>query len=309
LLRRLLDGVFKGDTDAAEKVALLGEVCGAAALGCATKLRQPRAAILFGQTAENGKSQILDLGRGLLPPNAVCSVPAGRMGDERHIIGLVGKLLNATDELSAAAIASDTFKSIVTGEPVEGRDVYKSRVEFRSVAQNLFATNNLPPFRGGMDRGVQRRLLVIPFNRTIPLNERVENIGRHIAEEEADLLLAWAVEGASRLIHQRDFAVPPSCKQALTDWIFGADPVLAWLGECVEPRPVADGELVISTRAAYEQFHTWAVAERFKIDMLPAINVFVQRVLANASGVEHRRTGSGRRFHGLLIKQTTEIPF
>jgi hypothetical protein len=36
------------------------------------------------------------------------------MGDERHIIGLVGKLLNATDELSATAIASDTFKSVVT---------------------------------------------------------------------------------------------------------------------------------------------------------------------------------------------------
>jgi hypothetical protein len=31
------------------------------------------------------------------------------MGDERHVIGLVGKLLNASDELSAAAVASDTF--------------------------------------------------------------------------------------------------------------------------------------------------------------------------------------------------------
>ncbi len=130
------------------------------------------------------------------------------MGDERHIIGLVAKLLNATDELSAAAIASDTFKSIVTGEPVEGRDVYKSRVEFRSVAQNLFATNNLPPFLGGMDRGVQRRLLVVPFNRTIPIEQRIENIGRRIAKEEADLLLAWAVEGASRPIRQRNFTGP-----------------------------------------------------------------------------------------------------
>src|SRR5439155_11136313 len=141
--------------------------------------------------------QILDLARGLLPPSAVCSVPASRMGDERHIIGLVGRLLNATDELSAAAIASDTFKSVVTGEPIEGRDVYKSRVEFRSTAQNLFATNKLPPFQGGMDRGVQRRLLVIPFNRTMPMEDRIENIGRRIDEEEGDLLLAWAVDGAS----------------------------------------------------------------------------------------------------------------
>ena len=74
LLARLLDGVFLGDDDAAAKVALLAELIGAAALGCATKLRQPRAVILKGETAENGKSQILDLARGLLPPSAICSV-------------------------------------------------------------------------------------------------------------------------------------------------------------------------------------------------------------------------------------------
>ncbi len=308
LLFRLLEGIFRGDTDAFDKVTLLSEVCGSAALGYATQLMQPRAVILFGQTAENGKSQILDLARGLLPPGAICSVPAGRMGDERHIVGLVGKLLNATDELSAVAIASDTFKSVVTGEPVEGRDVYKSRVEFRSMAQNLFATNNLPPFLGGMDRGVQRRLLVIPFNRTIPIEERVENIGRRIAEEEADLLLAWAVYGASRLVRQRNFSIPASCKQALADWIFGADPVLAWLDECVEIRPVIDGQPTIATRAAYEQFHDWAVAEGFKHDKLPAINGFVQRVQANARGIEHRRSKTGRLFVGLAIVRRAPSP-
>jgi P4 family phage/plasmid primase-like protien len=305
LLHRLLDGCFKSDLEADAKVTLLSEVCGAAALGYATKLKQPRALILFGQTAENGKSQILDLARGLLPANAVCSLPAGKMGDERHIIGLVNKLLNASDELSATAIASDAFKAVVTGEPVEGRDVYKSRVEFRSMAQNLFATNNLPPFLGGMDRGVQRRLLVVPFNRTIPMGDRIENIGRRIATEEADLLLAWAVEGASRLVRQRNFTVPPSCKQALNDWIFGADPVLAWISECVQARPVVEGRPAISTRDAYTQFHTWAVAEGFKTDKLPAINGFTQRVLANAPGIEHHRTAQGRLFLGLMIKGST----
>jgi P4 family phage/plasmid primase-like protien len=301
LMFKLLDGVFQGDAEAAEKVALLSEVCGSAALGYATKLMQPRAVILFGQTAENGKSQVLDLARGLLPPNAVCCLPAGRMGDERHITGLVGKLLNAADELSASAIATDIFKAVVTGEPIEGRDVYKPRMEFRPIAQNLFATNNLPPFSGGMDRGVQRRLLVVPFNRTIPVEERVENIGRRIAAEEADLLLAWATEGASRLIRQRNFTLPPSCKQALTDWLYGADPVLAWLDECVVVEPVVDGKPSIKTRKAYDHFKQWAVAEGFKGDKLPAINGFTQRVVANKTGVEYRRNATGRRFLGLKI--------
>ena len=302
LLAQLLKGVFKGDEDAAQKEALLSEVCGSSALGYATKLKQPRAVILFGQTAENGKSQILDLARGLLPPDAVCSVPAARMGDERHIVGLVGKLLNATDELSAAAIASDRFKSVVTGEPVEGRDVYRSRVEFRPSAQNLFATNNLPPFQGGMDRGVQRRLLVIPFSRTIPAEERIEAIGRRIATEESDLLLGWAVAGASRLIRNRNLSIPDSCKHALDEWLFNADPVLAWLNDCTEVKPIVDHHPAVPTREAFVCFRNWAIAEGFKEDKLPAINGFVQRVLANVAGVEKRRTGFTRQFEGLVVR-------
>jgi len=306
LLNRLLHGVFQGDTDAHEKTQLLAEICGSAALGYATKLIQPRAVILKGERAENGKSQVLDLARGLLPISAISSVTAARMGDERHVIGLAGKLLNASDELSSSvAVSSETFKAIITGEPVDGRDVYKSRIEFRPIAQHIFATNTLPPFQGGMDRGVQRRLLVITFNRVIPIEERIEAIGRRIASEEADQLLAWAVQGASRLIQQRNFTIPPSSKMALTDWILGADPVLAWLDECVEVKPHSGGYPSMTTRTAYEQFSAWAVAEGFNRDKLPAINGFVQRVQANAAGIESKRTNTGRVFLGLSLKRST----
>ena len=57
MLQRLLEGVFLGDEDAREKQALLAEIAGAVALGYGTKLMQPKAVILEGKTAENGKSQ------------------------------------------------------------------------------------------------------------------------------------------------------------------------------------------------------------------------------------------------------------
>lgn len=305
LLERLLKGVFRDDEDAPDKRMLLAEVCGAAALGYATKLLQPRAIILKGETAENGKSQILDLARGLLPLSAIASLPAARMGDERHVIGLIGKLLNASDELSSsAAISSETFKAIVTGEPIDGRDVYKSRIEFRPLAQHIFATNTLPPFQGGMDRGVQRRLVVIPFNHVIPLEERIESIGQRIAIEEADLLLEWAVEGASRLIRQRNFTIPESCKASLTDWVFSADPVLAWLDQCVSVQSHSGGYPRLATRTAYESFREWAITEGYKDRKLPAINGFVQRVQANASGIEYKRMKDGRYFLGMTITRS-----
>lgn len=305
LLHRLLEGVFRSDKDASEKIDLLGEIVGIAALGCATRLAQPRAVILKGETAENGKSQILDLSRVLLPPSAVSSVTASRMGDERHIIGLVGKLLNASDELtSSTAIASDTFKSIVTGEPVDGRDVYKSRVEFRCVAQHIFATNVLPSFQGGMDRGVQRRLLVIAFNRVIPLEERIENIGQRIGEEEPDLLLAWAVAGASRIVYRKTFAIPATSKNALNEWLYGSDPVLAWVSERVETKPIIGNIVRVRTREAYRMFREWALEEGFGERNLPSINSFTQRVVANAKGIEFHRHAYGRFFYGMSFTST-----
>lgn len=306
LLFRLLNGVFKGDVDSGEKARLLAEICGVAAIGRATRLVQPRTIILYGPSAENGKGQILDLMRGLLPESAVCSVAPATMSDERHVIALTGKLLNATDELSAAAIASDRFKAIITGDPVSGRDVYKSRVEIRPVAQHVFGTNKLPSFRGGMDRGVQRRLSVIPFNRIIPLEERIEGIGRAVAQSEPDLLLSWAVHGASRVVRNGLFTIPPSCRQALREWIYAADPVLAWLEERVQIDNTGDVQRGIKTRAAYTEFRTWAAAEGFKT--LPEINGFVQRVVAADRGIEHRRGGkAGRRFLGMRILPPEEV--
>ena len=87
-----------------------------------------------------------------------------------------------------------------------------------------------------MDRGIQRRLIVVPFNRVVPPEERIEAIGRRVPDD-ANLLLAWAIDGAARLIRQRNFSIPGSSKTALFDWIYGADPVLAWLDERVEVRP------------------------------------------------------------------------
>ena len=116
-------------------------------------------------------------------------------------------------------------------------------------------------FAGGMDRGVQRRLLVIPFNRVIPREERVEAIGRRIAEEEPDLLLAWAVTGAARLIQNRDFGIPASCKATLSDWLYGSDPVLAWLDDRVQVRPVS---FLIVTLQSFMRFPSEPAARQLR---------------------------------------------
>lgn len=298
-LAHLLHGCFEGDEDAVDKVNLLGEVAGAAALGKGTQLVKPKAIVLKGVSAENGKSQIIDIIRGLLPPNAASAIPLGKFNDNTFVCGLRGKLLNASDELtSAAAVSSDTFKQIITGEPITARDVYRPAVTFRPMAQHIYATNDLPSFKGGMDRGVQRRLLVLQFNRTIPEDERVEHIGALIASQETDLLLEWAVNGARRLLKQKRFTEPDSSKLALKEWIYGADPVLAW----IENEAILDPNAETQPRHAYANFKEWAIAEGYRENTLPAINTFSSRVLASGKEIKSRRTSKERFLVGLTLK-------
>ncbi len=295
----LLQGCFKGDADLFEKIALLGEISGAAALGYATKIINPKAIVLLGVTAENGKSQIQNLFRGLLPVNAISAIPIGKFSDEKYRWGLAGKLLNATDELTSSdAVASDTFKQIITGDPITARDVYRSTITFRPQAQHIYATNELPSFKNGMDRGVIRRLLVLTFNRTIPKAERIERIGDLIATEETDLLLAFAVSGAKRLLQQRSFTEPQSSKDALREWVYGADPVLAWLDQAA----VLDPSAKTSPSVAYSAFKAWAFAEGYKENALPAINNFSARVLRSGKGITKEKTNKGRALVGLAVK-------
>jgi P4 family phage/plasmid primase-like protien len=304
LLRRFLDGCFRDDPDRQEKADLLAEVAGAAALGIATSLTEPKALVLLGGSAANGKSQCNDLIRCLLPIDAVTSISPANFGDRTLLIGLQGALLNVVDELAGSdVIGSDIFKRVITGDPIRARDVYKSAIEFRPVAQHIFATNQLPAFRGGIDRGVRRRLMLLTFNRVIPRDERVAGIGRQIAEREPDELLAWAVDGARRLMRQGRFTEPPSSLQAMQEWLLSADPVEGWLqtGEVTiiaTPGP-ADG---VRTKSAYASFTMWATAEGYRSSGLPAIAQFVRRVQQAEPRCQYVRRADGAYFQAMRVQ-------
>ena len=300
LLNALLDGCFNNDADKAGRIALISELCGCAALGNATKLAQPKAIVLHGPGANNGKSQILDLIRGNLPQDAISAVPPSKFDLDPMIMRLRGKYLNAVDELGTShAITSEVFKGIITGEPRTARDLYKSAEDLRPVALHIFATNLLPPFQGGFDNGVRRRLTVLPMTRIIPEAERVPGIGARIVAQEGEALLAFAVEGASRLLRQGRFTEPPSSREALRQWVYGADPVQAWLAERTE---FVAGHRT-PQRVARDDFEMWACREGFDRANFPRANNFAQRVLASDGRLDHAQNGEmGRFFIGLRIR-------
>ena len=301
LLSRFLKGLFRDDADAAEKQALLQEVAGAVVAGLGTRLRQPKAVVLYGRSANNGKSTVLDLLEGLLGAAACSHVSPHRFDQPNAAIAMRGKLLNTSAELTTAdVIQSDTFKSAITGEPIPGKILYKDMVDFRPVAQHVIATNKLPPFAGGIDKGIRRRLLVLPFNRVIPEHEMIAGIADLILRDEYDLLLGWAIEGASRLIRNGKFTLPKSSIEALEKWTRDADPVRAWIEARVRPTANPRRDVGYTKTALFQEFETWAVENGHRKDRLPKCPEFIDRLAEDFPVVLHRGE-QDRRVRGIIV--------
>ena len=277
LLMKLIAGAFRDDDDAGDKVRLIEELAGCVALGYGTRLPSPKAVVLYGESGANGKSAVQDTLRGLTNPEAVCAIPPAKFGDEKYAIQLAGKVLNAADELGDQAIQKDSFKSVVTGELVPGRDLYQSATSVRPVALHVFSTNTLPGFSRGIDGGVLRRLLPVAFEAVIPEAERIPKLGRRICEEEPDLLLHFAVAGAARLLKQGAFTVPASSQKLLDQWVSEVDPVRAWAKERLE---ITEEPADLSASEAYEDFVKWNIARGTGPKFIPQAHIFGRRLKA-----------------------------
>lgn len=302
LLHRLLHGAFLGDPDAAAKIDLVAEMLGAAAFGLATRIRQPKAFILLGETASNGKSTIASLFRALLPEGSVSSISPAFFNDEKRIINLAGKAANVADELSAAAISGEEFKAAVTGNTIEGRSLYKDVESFTPRALHCFTTNTLPRFNGGIDRGLRRRLVVIQFNRSIPDHEVIPDIAERIAKEELELLLGLAVSGAQRLKQNGGYTMPESSRDALNSWLL-LDPLNEWFDIRVEPAAMEPAGGWLRTARLFEDFRKWAIDQGYRENFLPPVNTFSQR-LKSMPDVRLARLATGMIAQGVTLKES-----
>jgi phage/plasmid-associated DNA primase len=167
------------------------------------------------------------------------------------------------------------------------------------VALQVFSTNVLPNFTGGIDGGVIRRLLPLQFNGVVPEARRVPGLARLIAEEEPDLLLELAVQGAVRLIQQRDFTVPTSAKALLAEWALASDPVRAWAKDRLEEaNPLEVGPTDVTV--LYGDFQRWAEQRRMRLEYLPSNIAFGKRVYAAAPWLQRLRSDGSKVINARL---------
>jgi putative DNA primase/helicase len=186
-------------------------------------------------------------------------------------------------------LAESQVKQMTGGDAMMARHLYQAPFEF--VPQfKLFVAGNHKPVVRGTDHGIWRRIHLIPFTVTIPLEERDPELARKL-ESELPGILNWALDGYQAW-RTRKLSPPPCVLEAVEEYRSDMD----ILGQWVEERCETGDALEVGVTDAYFDYGLWAVANGYR----PwAVGTF-RRSMQERFG--RRRIAAGNHYVGLRLR-------
>jgi phage/plasmid-associated DNA primase len=118
----------------------------------------------------------------------------------------------------------------------------------------MIATNSLPRFND-KTQGVWRRILFVPFDKTITEDMQVKNLAE-ILKEELPGILNWALDGLQSLNKAGRFTVPDSHAELIEQYRRDSDPARAFLLENYTTSPNGEG---VGCNALYQEYAAYCV--------------------------------------------------
>ncbi len=212
--------------------------------------------ILWG-TGANGKSTFLNVLQHMFADYA------GSTGTEtfmkksseqsNDIARLRGLRFVTTSEVEQGKAMSESLIKQITGEDaLTARFLYGEYFTFRPTFKIFMATNHKPRIKGA-DNGIWRRIKLIPFNVTIPAEQRDKNLTEKLLSEGSGIL-NWALEGY-QLWKKEGLTEPDAIKNANEEYRYDMDSVGSFISETMMVN--ASGEWRLPTKKLYETYCKW----------------------------------------------------
>ncbi len=192
-------------------------------------LKLEKTLLLYGSGA-NGKSVFFEIVNALLGGNEnVSSYSLQSLTDTTgyYRAMLANKLVNYASEINGKLEVS-IFKQLVSGEPVEARLPYGNPFILTKYAKLIFNCNELPK-DVEQTHAFFRRLLIIPFEVTIPELEQDKELSSKIIISELSAVFNWVLEGLKRLLAQKNFTNSDAVNNQIEQYKLQSDSVKQFL--------------------------------------------------------------------------------
>lgn len=295
---KFLEEIFQGDES---RIAILQEAFGSCFL---LRMNLETFFIMEGN-GSNGKSTVLLALETLLDKENTSSLDIEQLSDKYMVGELYGKLANLSLDMNEAEGQEGVLKKIVSGEPISADRKYKSALRFRPKCKLFFATNKLPRFNDPTI-GIWRRMIVIPFDYTIPDDKKDTMFFDNKLAPELPAIFVWALQGMIRL-HERGgrFTQSDRCTIAARTHRLNCLPVMTFVEECADVRP----GLTVQADELYRSYTRWC--KWSGLSKPKPLHVFTREIVNFYDGVKMANSRSeyiGRRIiEGIGIRGN--LPF
>ena len=248
--RAFLEQVFDGDH---EHIAFMRRIVG---YGLTGSIRE-HALFFFYGTGANGKGVFLNTMCGILGEYATVA-PMDTFtasGTDRHPTELAmlrgARTVIAQETEADHRWAEAKIKALTGGDPISARFMRQDFFTYLPQFTLLIAGNHKPSLQT-VDEAIRRRLFLIPFNVTIPPEERDEQL-LDILKTEWPGILAWAIGGC--VDWQRHGLAPSvAVRNATAGYFTDEDAVGRFLVERCEPKP----DVLIEIRGTlFDAWRSW----------------------------------------------------
>lgn len=249
-----------------------------------------------------GKSVLLRvLNELLLGKENVSNVSWQALNERFKTAELFGKLANIFADLPTKNIDDNgIFKALVGEDYLTVEKKNKDPFSFQSNAKLLFSCNSISKNYGDRSDGFYRRLIIIRFNHTVPVEQRDPNLLDKF-RAEADGIFLFALEGLRRLMKDHYvFSETDINKAELQQYREESDSVLSFMKECCEVAPayeVESTELFNCYKAYCEECGLKPFSQKMFVSQIIASNPQITRSIDN---VGKKKTLSGIKLGEIL---------
>lgn len=244
----------------------------------------------------NGKSILLEVMQEILG-NYASRIPSQVLLETygaQHptsIAALKGVRLGISSEIPAGASWNiPIIKDLTGSDSIRARKMHKDEFEFQSQVKLIMVGNSKPRLKE-LDEGVRRRLVLVPFDVTIPDDEKDLELSKKL-KFEYNAIMKWAFDGYLDWL-ESGLMVPESVSQASKDYMAEEDLIGRFADEyLIRGSP---GMATLDASRAYKLFTEFCNDEGVR----PwAKNTFC-KALGARHGFEHKRNKSYRYFDGV----------
>lgn len=216
-------------------------------------LKLEKALILYGSGA-NGKSVFFEIVNSILGEENICSYSLQNLTkyDSYQRAELSNKLLNYASEINGKLEAS-IFKQLVSGEPVEARQIYGKPFVMRDYGKLMFNCNELPK-EVEQTNAFFRRFIIIPFTEIIPESEQDPELAKKIIASELSGVFNWILSGLQRILKQKKFTQSTLVKDQVNAYRKESDSVAMFIDE-EDYKPALNDEMLL--KLLYNEYKTY----------------------------------------------------